>query len=89
MIASKTSFKLVYMIIKLLSFVLNVPFTQQSLDNLSNELVNSNYVDSLSFDDKNRTSFINISQSQAYLYNRIKSSKYIINPYNLNLSQSN
>lgn len=32
---------------------------------------------------------INISEAQSHLYNRIKSSKYINNPYkNLNISQS-
>lgn len=32
--------------------------------------------------------YINISDAQSALYDRIKSSKYSINPYNLNASQS-
>ena len=53
------------------------------------ELTDSVISDENEIDETNDFKFINITENQSYLYNRIKSSKYVNNPYkNLNISQS-
>ena len=87
-----------YYIIKFIYFVSfifinHVYIVQSSNENYTINVINNDDLiinNEIVFVNSNNESVINLTESQSYLYDRIKFSKYVNNPYSeLKLNQSN
>lgn len=76
---ARFKFELFFLSISCFLLVINLSETAANNNTTTTTVVDLINVDEIT---------VNLTDAQSNLYDRIKSSKYLINPYNLNISQS-